>query len=108
MVIKREKARIRLRHMAAQILLLWWRRLKGTLTARQKNADRFVLRRQFLEAQLETLQEVEDLEGMNSKVKKVGARIAVIEDTLEKMAEKLWDHEQAQAHEYAWAGMALR
>ena len=35
-------------------------------------------------------------------------QIAEIEDTLEKMAERLWDHEQAQAHEDAWAGKALR
>lgn len=103
MVIKREKARVRLRRIAAQILAIWWRKLKGKLTSRHKAMDRFVLRRQFLEAQLETLQEVEDLEGMGAKVKKVGVRIAVIEETLEKMAEKLWDHEQALEHEQAWA-----
>jgi len=108
MIIKREKSRIRMLRVAAEILVLWWRRKKGTLTPTQKRRDRFVLRRQFLEAQMETLQEVEDLEGISSKVRRVGVRIKAIEDSLEQMAEKLWDHEEAQEHEDLWAEKAMR
>lgn len=107
MVIQREKSRIKLLRAAAQILILWWRRIKGTLSAQQKHRDKFVLRRQFLEAKMETLQEIEDLEGIGSRVKRVGDRIKAIEDTLEQMAEKIWDHEEAEEHEEKWAELAL-
>jgi len=66
-VIEREVSRIKLREKAATILVLWWKRSnKLRLTRRQEDFDRHTLRREFLEYKLDTMQEVEDLQVLQT------------------------------------------
>jgi len=102
-VIEREKARQRMRSCAAITLVLWWRRMKGRkLTARQSKIDKHALRREFLECQLETMREVEDLQSMGHKMDKVVRGMKKIEGKLEEIAEHLWTQEEVSANTKKW------
>lgn len=58
-----------------------------------------VLRREFLEYKLETMQEVEDLQGMSVKMHKVLSHIKHIEVKLEDIAQHLWSKEDVLSKE---------
>ena len=47
------------------------------LTKSQEDIDRHMLRREFLEYKLDTMQEVEDLQDMSHKIDKVSRRVKV-------------------------------
>ena len=58
-----------------------------------------MLRREFLEHKLETLQEVEDLQGMSVKLHKVSSHIKHIELKLEDIAKHLWSKDEVLSME---------
>jgi hypothetical protein len=99
-VIEREQARLRMRRTAVTIIVLWWRRKRSIpLSRRLARLDKHVLRREFLEHKLETLQEVEDLQGMSVKLHKVSSHIKHIELKLEDIAKHLWSKDEVLSME---------
>ena len=81
-------------------ITLWWKRLKNKrISRRQSKIDKHVLRRAFLELKLDTMQEVEDLQSMSSKIDKVSRQMKMIATKLEKIAENLWTHDEVVAME---------
>jgi hypothetical protein len=63
------------------------------------NIIQHVLRREFLEHKLETMQEVEDLQGMTVKIHKVSSHMKEIERNLEQVAQHLWTSEEYSSME---------
>lgn len=93
--IEREQARLNLRKTASMLIIAWWKKRKGkTLSRAQSKLDKFVLRREFLELKLDTMQEISDLASMDSKLDKVTKSVKDIEAQLERIAEYLWTHDE--------------
>jgi hypothetical protein len=44
--------------------------------------------------------------GMSDKMNRVSERIMRIEETLERMAEKVWEHDEVLQHEKEWTAHA--
>ena len=93
--IEREQARLNLRKTASMLIIVWWKKRKAkTLSRAQSRLDKFVLRREFLELKLDTMQEISDLASMDSKLDKVTKSVKDIENQLERIAEYLWTHDE--------------
>lgn len=63
---------------AATIIILWWKTRKNLeLTRKQEELDAQMLRKEFLQYKLDTMQEVEDLQNMSHKLDRVAHRFKV-------------------------------